>query len=70
MANEPGVAGWPDADKVFEKYYRSPNARRMAGTGLGLYLVRSLVHKLGAKVSYAPDGTHVHFRVDMPVRMT
>lgn len=34
VSNVPGSAGWPDADKVFQKYYRSPQARRQAGTGL------------------------------------
>ena len=67
VANVPGVSGWPDARRVFEKYYRSPSARRMAGTGLGLYLVRHLVLKLGGTVRYEPSSTHVRFTVDLPV---
>ena len=27
VCNTPGPAGWPEPDKVFDKYYRSPSAR-------------------------------------------
>jgi len=67
VANVPGPSSWPDPQKVFEKYYRSPSARRMAGTGLGLYLVRHLLLKLGGNVRYEPSSTHVRFTVDLPV---
>lgn len=66
VANQPGHAGWPDADKVFEKYYRSPQARRQAGTGLGLYLVRKLVLTLGGQIRYAPDASTVRFELQFP----
>jgi signal transduction histidine kinase len=67
VSNLPGTAGWPEAAHVFEKYYRSPHARRQAGTGLGLYLVRNLVQVLGGQIHYAPDQTHVRFVVYMPL---
>ena len=67
VANVPGASGWPDPQRVFEKYYRSPSARRMAGTGLGLYLVRHLVLKLGGSVRYEPTSTQVRFTVELPV---
>ena len=67
VANVPGPAGWPDADKVFNKYYRSPNARRQAGTGLGLFLVRNLVHILGGRIDYVPDDSRIRFRVQLPM---
>lgn len=55
LRNRLGNAGWPDAGRLFQKYYRSPHARRQAGTGLGLYLVRSLAATLGGRIDYAPD---------------
>lgn len=67
ISNLPGRAGWPEATQVFEKYYRSPHARRQAGTGLGLYLVRNLVQLLGGEIDYAPDETHVRFVVCLPL---
>ena len=66
VVNLPGPAGWPEADKVFDKYYRSPHARRQAGTGLGLYLVQNLMQVLGGQIHYQPDLTHVRFVACLP----
>jgi len=66
LSNLPGQAGWPDADRLFEKYYRSPQARRHSGTGLGLYLVRHLVRLLGGDIAYKPDASHVRFVIKLP----
>ena len=69
VANQPDRAGWPDVGKVFEKYYRSPHARRQAGTGLGLFLVRKLVDTLGGQIRYAPDATSVRFVLTFPAHL-
>ena len=61
VANKPGMASWPEADKVFHKYYRSTGALRQSGTGLGLFLVSSLAKRIGASCRYAPDQTCVRF---------
>lgn len=61
VRNLPDAAGWPDANQVFEKYYRSPNARRQAGSGLGLFLAFNLVHVMGARMAYEPDDEFVNF---------
>jgi len=49
--------GIPVADQamIFQKFFRSENAvrARAEGTGLGLYLVRSLVGAMGGKVGFA-----------------
>lgn len=66
IANQPGAAGWPQADKVFQKYYRSPHARRQAGTGLGLFVVQNLMYALSGKIDYAPTETHVKFVLQLP----
>ncbi len=66
IANAPGAAGWPDAAKLFEKYYRSPHARRQAGTGLGLFLVRNLTQVLGGRIYYQPDAAMIRFRLRLP----
>lgn len=70
MSNLPGPAGWPEPSKVFDKFYRSPHAKRQAGTGLGLYIVRSLLAKLGGVIRYTPTETHVVFEVDLPMATT
>lgn len=66
VSNTPGIASWPDADKVFHKYYRSTGAKTISGTGLGLFLVRSICTLLGGTCSYEPDDTHVRFKVWLP----
>lgn len=50
VCNQPGVAGVPDAARVFDKYYRSAGAHQKTGSGLGLYLVRSIATLLGGEV--------------------
>jgi signal transduction histidine kinase len=66
VSNTPGIASWPEADKVFHKYYRSTGAKTISGTGLGLFLVRSICTLLGGTCTYEPDDTHVRFKVWLP----
>lgn len=66
IANLPGDAGWPDAQQLFRKYYRSPEAQRQTGSGLGLYLVAGLVQLLGGRIAYQPTPTQVCFRLWLP----
>jgi two-component system, sensor histidine kinase LadS len=66
IANKPGIASWPEADKVFHKYYRSTGAKSISGTGLGLFLVRSICTLLGGACTYEPDDTDVRFKVWLP----
>lgn len=66
VGNQPDPAGWPDEMQIFDKYYRSPNARRQAGTGLGLFLVRSLMDTLGGQIRYEPDKANVRFVIELP----
>jgi two-component system, sensor histidine kinase LadS len=67
VVNKTGIAGWPEADKVFKKYYRSTGAKMISGTGLGLFLVASLARIIGATCTYAPDDTCVRFELWLPV---
>ncbi len=44
---------------LFEKFYRGKNVEpegRRQGTGIGLYVVRSIVHAHGGKVGARSDG--------------
>ncbi len=67
FSNFPGASGWPDAAQIFEKYYRSPQARRQAGTGLGLYLVKNLIQVLHGHIEYAPDDGQLRFVLTLPL---
>ncbi|WP_326544101.1 sensor histidine kinase [Pseudorhodoferax sp.] len=66
VANLPGAAGWPDAQRLFAKYYRSPFARRSTGSGLGLYLVAGLARRLDGHIRYEPTPEQVRFRLWLP----
>jgi len=65
VSNRPGHAGWPDRQKVFEKYYRSPTASHRSGSGLGLYMIQGLAKTLGGRVVYEPDAQWVRFRLEV-----
>ncbi|MDD2713881.1 MAG: ATP-binding protein, partial [Simplicispira sp.] len=67
LSNLPGKAGWPDPERVFEKYYRAPQAQRQSGTGLGLYLVQSLTQILDGRIAYQPDGQRARFVLTLPL---
>jgi signal transduction histidine kinase len=66
VSNRPGSASWPDPDKVFKKYYRSAGAEAHSGTGLGLYLVRTLANLLGGDCRYVPDDKNIRFELWLP----
>lgn len=66
VANTPGASGWPDADKVFQKYYRSAGAQRQTGTGLGLYQASRITAQIGGTLSYVPDSVLVRFVWTIP----
>ena len=66
MANEPGAAGFPDPEKVFGKYYRSAGAHGQSGSGLGLFVCKRLMDKLGGRVELASDSVLVRFRLELP----
>src|SRR3989344_2653796 len=42
-----------DMDKLFTKFYRAPNARKVRadGTGLGLYIARNIIRQHGGEIS-------------------
>jgi len=67
IANTPGSAGMPDPQRVFEKYYRSPGAGGKTGSGLGLYLVRSMSELIGGSIKYCPTQTEVRFELWIPL---
>lgn len=67
VSNTPGLAGWPDAEMVFYKYYRASGAQADSGSGLGLFLSQQLVLTLGGTLSYAPTLKRVEFALWLPL---
>jgi two-component system, sensor histidine kinase LadS len=66
IENKPTFDDWPDADQLFSKYYRSQNAYRVTGSGLGLYLVDQFTRMLGGTVVYQPVNGKVRFTLALP----
>lgn len=67
VQNLPGPAGFPERNKLFNKYYRSPGAHRKTGTGLGLYLSKSLALTLNGTLDYDVFDEKVIFTLWLPV---
>lgn len=66
LYNRPGVAGWPDAEQVFDAYYRAPGAKAISGSGLGLPLALQLAQNLGGALRYCPTATEIGFDLWLP----
>ena len=66
IRNDVGPLGVPDAEQVFKKYYRNTQATKVAGSGLGLFLVHELVGVMGGGVSYQALENEVRFSVWIP----
>lgn len=64
--NGPSAAGWPEAGRVFAKFYRTPGAHLQTGSGLGLYLAKGLAETLGGQLEYRPTADTIRFRLWLP----
>lgn len=63
-----GVGIAPDEiGTIFDKFYRSDDAQTVPGAGLGLYLVRRILHEHGGEVEVVSQpGKGSRFRVRLP----
>lgn len=66
VSNLAGAAGKPDADRVFQKYYRAKKAEGKSGSGLGLYLTEGIADLLGGKVTYRSAESRIEFELWLP----
>jgi PAS domain S-box-containing protein len=63
----PGFAA-EEADKLFQLFYRAPGAASASGSGIGLFVVRSLVEAMGGKIQALPrQPCGASFRFTLPV---
>jgi PAS domain S-box-containing protein len=59
----------PEQQRIFEKFYRLPNmTRAVSGTGLGLYICRELVRRMGGAIWVeSTEGVGSTFFVELPL---
>jgi len=58
-------------NKIFKKFFRGPNVIKLApdGTGLGLYIAKSLVEVMGGKINFkSEEGNGTTFYFTIPVK--
>jgi signal transduction histidine kinase len=71
VTNEGRALSADELSRLFQRFHRTPSAKLegIAGTGLGLYIARSLVEAHGgsATVDCTPEG-RVTFRFTLPIR--
>jgi signal transduction histidine kinase len=65
VSNAVGSAGLPEQQRVFEKYYRAPQAHAFTGSGLGLHIALALARLLGGDLRYQPIGGRVIFELHL-----
>jgi signal transduction histidine kinase len=65
VSNTVSQDGVPDSVSLFSRYYRGPYAHEKSGTGLGLYLVKSLCKILGGSIRFEHNDGLVHFMVEL-----
>lgn len=58
----------PDLDRIFDRYHRGANVTGITGTGVGLYLVKTVVSLHGGEVEVATrEGEGSRFTVRLPI---
>lgn len=67
VCNQAGVAGPPDAARVFHKYYRAPGAHQHSGSGLGLYIAQAMARRLGGSIACHVQSDKVTFVLWLPL---
>ncbi len=66
ISNQVGVCGKPDCRQVFTKYYRSAAVMNFSGSGLGLYLVNTLVGLVNGDIQYLDEVDWISFELSLP----
>ena len=66
ISNEVDDARSIDADRLFERFYRSDSARSGTGSGLGLAIVARLCERMGGSVAARVEGGSLSVSVRLP----
>ena len=55
----------PDTEQIFEQFYKADTARRKGSSGLGLFIVKELVKKMGGSVKAELDGEKLRIVLEL-----
>jgi len=66
ISNHVDTASAPEASRIFERYYRHPQALSQPGMGLGLSVVKTAAQKIGAHIAYRHADGQVFFTLTVP----
>ena len=62
MENTEGL----NLDLIFERFYKGDTARRKGSSGLGLYIVRELTHRMGGDVHVELEAGNLRITLCFP----
>ncbi len=66
IINQVGSVGFPNVDKLFERYYRAESSKDIPGSGLGLWISQKLARRLNTEIKVHSNETHITFNFEMP----
>ena len=55
-----------DASRLFDRFYRGAQSRTIAGSGMGLAIVRQIARAHGGDVALDSDAGSTSFRITVP----
>ncbi|NNU33404.1 ATP-binding protein [Mucilaginibacter sp. S1162] len=59
-----------EQQKLFEPFFRASNALEIAGTGLGLHIIKNYVHQLGGEITLkSRENKGTTFSLSFPLRL-
>lgn len=67
IGNQVLMTDLPDADQLFNRYYRGARSHRRTGSGLGLFLVKELLKQAGGSIAYRAQAERVEFEAMWPL---
>jgi len=65
--NGPGIPK-QEEELVFERFFRGKAGKRVAGTGLGLYLTRQVILAHKGSIQLIPGASGAHFEIQLPLK--
>jgi signal transduction histidine kinase len=65
LTNDIGIAGAPDPNLVFNRYYRGANTTNLPGTGLGLWLSQSIAESIQTRIIMDIFDNRISFSIDV-----